>query len=394
MKVLLWLAGSFDRRNPTEHLLIAMMENLCKLGHSVHVLQKDTKGPGPELPEELVRLGITTTRIPCAMNGGTKFFYRYLAEIRYALECSKWISHHREFDRVFVQSSNVAGIQVFFAKRLLKNVEITYDVQDIFPENAVYSHTIKRNGMVYRVLSALQRYAYRNANRIVTISEDMRDQLTELKTPADKIKVIYNWSYQDTAYDIEKLDYSEVNSYFDKSKYNVVYAGNIGVMQNVELVIRTAAAMKNDRDIQFHVFGDGTYKERLVSLAEEIGADSVIFHPMLSVKSAPALYATADVNVIPLARDIYRTALPSKTATCIACGKPIVFAFGSGSKFGQKVCENTGAMLVDSDDVRGLADAIETIRASGKLLNSKAYFEACFSRTYNSSEYANMIIGL
>lgn len=116
MKVLLWLAGSFDRRNPTEHLLIAMMENLCKLGHSVHVLQKDTKGPGPELPEELVRLGITTTRIPCAMNGVTKFVYRYLAEIRYALECSKWISHHREFDRVFVQSSNVAGIQVFFAK--------------------------------------------------------------------------------------------------------------------------------------------------------------------------------------------------------------------------------------------------------------------------------------
>lgn len=64
----------------------------------------------------------------------------------------------------------------------------------------------------------------------------------------------------------EAIDYSCLDGIIDRSKFNVVYAGNIGVMQNVEIVIRAAAQMKDDKDVCFHVIGDGAFQRWQVFL--------------------------------------------------------------------------------------------------------------------------------
>ena len=391
MQVLFWLSIGLDRRTPSEHLLTDMVEALYQQGHTVHVLQKNTNGPKDALPQRMLELGVETTRIDCTPPQKDNLAARFLADVKYVLQCVKWLKAHRNFDRIFMQSSNVAGIQTRILRHAQKGIPVIFNVQDIFPENAVYSGKMKADGFVYKCFAVMQRHAYRYASKIITISEDMKDQLVEIGADADKIEVVYNWSYRDTMYSPEEIDYSCLDGIIDRSKFNVVYAGNIGLMQNVEIVIRAAAKMKAERGICFHVIGDGMYRKKLEQLADDLQADNVHFHDMMSTDCAPAIYSVADVNVIPLAKDIYRTALPSKTATCLACGKPIVFAIGQNSKFGQQVHEQIGAQVVAADDVMGLCAAINKAKRSSVNMKNQDFFVKGFARTENSKRYAKTI---
>ena len=328
MKVLMWMDGSFDRRTPSEHLLVAIVQALYANGHTVHIIQQNTGGPLDVLPKELVDLGVTTDCVPCQMAAKGNLTGRYLAGLGYIWRCRKAIWKHRDCEAVFSQSSNAAGVMAFMVKRLLPKARLTYNVQDIFPENAAYIGSAK--GIVYKILSAEQRYAYRHADQIITISEDMKELLIEKGADSQKTEVVYNWSYTDSLYRYEDVYSEKIAKFLSTDKFNVVYAGNIGTMQNVDVVVETAKLMQDEEDVHFHIFGDGMYKERLQHEAE--GLSNISFWPMQPSELAPSIYAMADVNVIPLAPNIYRTALPSKTATCIACGKPIVFCIGRESK--------------------------------------------------------------
>ena len=164
------------------------------------------------------------------------------------------------------QSSNVAGFMTFVVKHNMSKARLTYNVQDIFPENAAYIGSVK--GIVYKILSAEQRYAYRHADQIITISEDMKELLIEKGADSQKTDVVYNWSYTDNLYRYEDVYSEKIAKYLSTGKFNVVYAGNIGTMQNVDVVVETAKLMQDEEDVHFHIFGDGIYKERLQHEAE------------------------------------------------------------------------------------------------------------------------------
>lgn len=107
---------------------------------------------------------------------------------------------------------------------------------------------------------------------------------------------------------------------------------------------------------------------------------------------APVIYSAADVNVIPLEKEIYKTSLPSKTATCLACQKPIIFAIGKESKFGRWMEEKNGCALIDSNDGAGLCEKIKELqRQPAKCITQECY-QAHFSRTENSEKYAALIV--
>ena len=224
---------------------------------------------------------------------------------------------------------------------------------------------------------------------MITISEDMKDTLVSDGAESSKIEVVYNWSYQDELY--ENVDTSTVSHMFDKNYFKVVYAGNIGVMQNVDILIEAAKLIKDDKGVWFHIIGNGVYKEKLKLQAKEYGLSNISFWPMQPPALAPAIYSAADVNVIPLVKDVYRTALPSKTATILACGKPVIFAIGKESKFGKEVMSETRCPVTEPDDPNGLIDAIRAIRNGSIQIHTDSYFSQNFRATDNSTKYAEII---
>ena len=390
MKVLMWMSGGFDRRTPSEHLLVAIVQALYKSGNTVHIIQKDMGGTLPHLPESLENLGVTTDCIPCRLAAKSNFVGRYFVELRYIFKSIRFIKAHKDSMAVFNQSSTVAGFMTYAIKHIIPNARLSYNVQDIFPENAAYIGSVK--GIVYKILSAEQRYAYRHVDQIITISEDMKELLIEKGADSQKIDVVYNWSYSDSLYRYEDVYNEKIAMFLSSNKFNVVYAGNIGTMQNVDVVVETAKLMHDEEDVHFHIFGDGIYKERLQHKAE--GLNNISFWPMQPSELAPSIYAMADVNVIPLAPNIYRTALPSKTATCIACGKPIVFCIGRESKLINILEQNGLCAFVPSDDAKCLAESVLNLKKSLRdrtFLDEK--FHQYFERERNSNEYSRLITG-
>lgn len=377
----------FDRHATSEHLLCAVIDQLCKAGHSVHVIQKDTGGNLPPIPEKLKDYPITTSVIPFQAADKGNFVARYLTELKYIRACKKYITS--DFDAVFIQSNNVAGFAVRAIRKKMPKAIVTFNVQDIFPYNAVYSGGVKKNSIVFSVLAGVQRYGYKHSDHIITISEDMKDTLVADGTPKNKVEVIYNWSYQDELY--EGVDLAPVSHLFRSGYFHVVYAGNIGVMQNVEILIDAAKIMKEDKDVWFHIIGNGVYREKLEEKAKAYGLEHISFWPMQPPELAPVIYSAADVNVIPLVKGVYRTALPSKTATCLACQKPIIFAIGKESRFGMKAMEEAGCPVVEADQAEELAQAIREVQKGAKNDLAGAFFLKYCGITENSSRYAQII---
>lgn len=387
MKVLFWMFIGFDQHATSEHLLSAVIERLCEAGHSVHIIQKNTGGNLSSIPEKLQKYQVTTDVIPYQAADKGNFIARYLTEMKYINACKKHITS--DYDAVFIQSTNVAGFAVKAVRSKLPKAIVTFNIQDIFPYNLVYSGGLKKNSPVFKIMAAEQRYGYKHSDHIITISEDMKDTLVTDGTPAEKIEVVYNWSYQDELY--EKLDLTPVSHIFDKNYFNVVYAGNIGVMQNVDILIDAAKLMKEDKSIWFHIIGNGVYKEKLEARAKEYGITNISFWPMQPPETAPLIYSASDVNVIPLVKGVYKTALPSKTATCLACKKPIIFAIGRESKFGQKAMREAGCPVVEANKPEELVEAIRVVQGGKKSNTAGDFFLEYFRNTENSKKYADII---
>ncbi len=389
MKILFWMFTGFDSRTTSEHLLLAVIEKLCEAGHSVHIIQKDTGGGRPSVPDCIAGYGVTTDTVSFRAADKNNFAARYLADIGYVRKCGKLM--RTGFDAVFIQSNNVAGFAVSAVRKKLPKAVLTFNVQDIFPYNAAYGGVVSKKSPVFRLLSAVQRRGYRRSDHIITISEDMKDTLVSDGTPAEKIDVVYNWSYGDGVYDAQDL--SPVSRLFGDG-FRVVYAGNIGVMQNADVIIETAKLMKDDGSVGFYIIGDGVYKKRLEAKADEYGLTNVAFIPMQPPELAPLVYGAADANVIPLIRDGFRTALPSKTATCLACGRPVIFAIGRESRFARRAEEEAGCTIVEPDGAEELAEAVSRLKNSEyDRAPADGFFLKHLGKTANSRRYAEIITG-
>lgn len=391
MNVLIWLSIGLDRRTPSFHLIEEIINQLTKKKCNVTIVQKNSGGDFDY--SFLKKYGCRFINIKCKNPQKNNLLYRYLIDLLYIQKCKKVFKKIFDFDSVFIQSSNVAGFQTNIIRKYSKNCQIVYNVQDLFPNNLHYLKKIKKSNLIYKLLNYFQKKAYTNSNSIITISEDIKNELIETGVKSEKIVVIYNWSYSDNVYDNLKTDNTTINSIFNSNYFNILYAGNIGIMQNVDVIIDAAKVLKSvDKNIRFIIIGDGVYKKKLMEMKENLKLNNIFFYDMMSSKYAPFLYQKADVNVIPLKDNIYKTALPSKTATCLACQKPIVFCLGNDSIFGQKIYKGTRCPCINSNDSNELAEMILSIKRGDIKVSTKEYYLKYFSKSKNGKLYADIIM--
>ncbi len=361
MKFLFWLNIGFDRGGPSVHLLQDVIRQALNQGHTVDVILKDTGGTLDKVPLDFLDYeAFGYTLISDADNKKTSFLNRYMSEMSYAWKCKKTF-RKKKYDVVFLQSCNAAA----FYMRALQCLKcpIVFNVQDIFPQNLMFSNQLPVAKFSYPILSKLQKYAYRKATKIITISDDMKCTLLEQGVDENKVDVVYNWSYSDEPISLEDMDSTAVkNIMMDNGQYNVLYAGNIGKMQNVEIVARAAQRLAEDRSVHFFIIGEGANKSNIVEMTKNL--NNITFLPLQPACYAESLYAQANVNIIPLSRGGIFTALPSKTATCLRTKPPILFCIDRNSKFFDLISEQDDIYAVDCDDDLQLANTIALMKDS------------------------------
>ena len=342
MKIAVVSIGSFDTQYSDYHIMRDIIIGLLERGHKIDLIQKQYLEI-PQYPQQFEKyfgkqLQVHNIRFEKKEKADLKG--RYLADLLYYMKACRLLNRNKP-DKVFLQSNNTAFITVFYAKHILKR-PLLYNEQDIFPENAYFAGTLSESSPVYRVAHALQKYAYKNATVLSTISDDMKATIvTRYGIPSDRVQVIYNWGHEELKAHCED-DNVFLKKYPKKSgEFRVVYAGNLGKMQNVELVLEAAALMKDEPAVSFYIVGSGVNEEQLKAFAKRKKLTNVNFVGMQPSEEVADLYAAADVNVIPLQKGLVYAALPSKTADCLIAGKPIITCVDDESQFA-KLCNDNG----------------------------------------------------
>lgn len=390
MKVAVVSIGSFDTQYSDYHIMRDIILGLLKQGHKVDLIQKQylDRPQYPQQFEQYLDGQLQVQNIRFEKKAKADLKARYLADLSYYRKACRLMKRDRP-DKIFLQSNNTAFFTVFYAKHILK-CPILYNEQDIFPENAFFAGILSEKSLIYKVAHALQKYAYKNATALSTISDDMKSTIvTRYGIPEDKVQVIYNWGHEELQANDDKKNVF-LNKYPKKpGEFRVVYAGNLGKMQNVELLLKAAALMKDDTDVSFYIVGGGVNETQLKAFAKEKELNNVTFVGMQPPEEVADLYAAADVNVIPLQKGLIYAALPSKTADCLIAGKPIITCVDEESKFAKLVEEN-GVMNANNDSPDNLGSIIGFIK-KGMYKEKTKTLKAIFQRNSNVSEYCNQI---
>lgn len=232
--------------------------------------------------------------------------------------------------------------------------------QDIFPEVAGLLEDF-RSPVVNAVLDRVNRYLVRRAKRIVALGDTMASRLVLGKgAAAANITVIHNWADISAIVPSEKHNaFAEANGLHDR--FVLLHAGNIGLAQNLDVVIDAAAKLKARSDIVILFIGDGNRRNALETMAGERGLANVRFLPYQPRESMRWTYATSDVCLVSLKPGLAGYIVPSKLYPILAAGRPYIAAVEPISEVAALTERHRCGVIVPPGDAAALAAAIERL---------------------------------
>ena len=276
----------------------------------------------------------------------------------------------KDIDAVFCGSTPptqglVSGwIKKQLCKKNKKYIPFVYNLNDVFPDSLVGSGLAKKGGLIWKIGRKIENATYRNADKIIVISQDIKRNLLEKGVPEDKIEVVYNWVDTKKIAPIKKEDnplYDEFG--ISKDYFNVVYAGNLGNAQNVMLLIEAAKKLKDQKGIRFIIFGSGGMEQDLKNEIAANHLENVKMLPLQPVDRVSYVYSLGDVCVVACKAGLGGSAMPSKTWSIMACESSVIANFDEGEL--KQIIENNGCgVFTKSGDINAFSEAIVQISQS------------------------------
>ena len=173
----------------------------------------------------------------------------------------------RQCDVLFVTSTPpIQGAVAALIKLFRRNkIRFVYNLQDIFPDSLVGTGLANKGGILWKIGRAIEDFTYRHADKIIVISEDFKRNIMAKGVPESKIAVIYNWVDENAVVDIPRTGNKLFDKYgLDRSKFYITYSGNIGLTQNMEMLLDVMEELKSEApDIRLVLIGDGAFKEQV-----------------------------------------------------------------------------------------------------------------------------------
>ena len=327
---------------------------------------------------------------------GKGFVGRAIRYVLFSIECF-WEAATVPADFIFTGSGPpTQGVVVGLAKKV-SGKKVIYNLQDIFPDSLVTSGICGKNSFLMKIGHAMENFTYRNADHIITITDDMKANIMKKGVPEDKISVVRNWIDTDKVKHISRED----NLLFDELKlprdgFYVVYAGNLGKVQGVDVILKTASLMKNNRNIKFVIFGNGSEEENLKKIVNDKHLDNVLMLPLQPIERASEVYSMADVSIISCTPGTGGSGMPSKTWTIMAAGVPIIASFDMPSEMERTIEEAECGFCTRAGDENELTEKIIRVFGDSRLKkclgqNARRYAEKNVSKAEAVEKYIKSI---
>lgn len=349
--------------------LADMAEDLQARGHEVtvvtgfpnHPFGRIYEGYRQELRKWDEVRGVKVLRLPLFPDHSRSLWRRalnYGSFMLSAMTLGAYLTRNIQADVIFAYFAPLTiGVAAALFKRL-HGAPVIYWVTDFWPENLSASGISVRPRM-YSVLRRVEAWAYGRADVICAASPGFARNLVEKGVSADRIQTLLPWVDENFFYPaVPDEDLSQ--QYGFAGKFNVVYGGNLGPVQELGTVVEAARLVQDLEDVRFVFIGDGTAEDKLKRQVAEYQLRNVCFIPRQPPEEIHRFFVLADLLLVHLKREpVYELQLPSKVVAYLACGRPILSAV---SGVVEQIVLDAGAGLVcPPEDPRAMARQVRAL---------------------------------
>ncbi len=245
------------------------------------------------------------------------------------------------------------------SKRYGRKVPFVFNLQDIFPDSLVNVGMTKKGSVIWKIGRKIEDYTYSNAEKIIVISEGFKRNIMAKGVPEDKIVVVSNWVDLNAVMPVDR----QSNTLFeelgiDRSKFIVVYAGNMGEAQGADVIIQAAKELITEASIQFVIFGGGARYKEIKERVEDEHISNIYITGLQPQERVSEVYSMGNVALITCKPGTGNAGMPSKTWSIMACNTPIVASFDKESDLADVMHESGAGCCVEPGDAHALAAAL------------------------------------
>ena len=383
-----------------------LARSLLKKGHTVEVLTGKPNYPDGVIYPGYSSLGcnsedwqgIKIFRLPIAARGsksGVRLALNYLSFVVSGLLFAPWQLRKRGYDVIFVYAPSPI-FQSIPASFLgwLKHCPVALWVQDLWPESAQATGYVN-SPQVLKLIEHMVRFVYRHTDLLLVQSKAFQPPVAEL-APGKTI-VYYPNSVDAAFYNPPLMPLPDIPGL--ESKFSVLFAGNVGSGQAVEVIVGAAEILRDYADIHFVVLGKGSRWDWMHEQAAQRGLSNLHLAGRYPVETMPGLMRRATALLVTLAdQPIFAATVPNKVQAYMATGRPILACLnGEGARL---VTEAKAGLAIPAEDSAALADAVlrlyrMTAEERDKMgQNGRTYYREHFDHDRLMDELIDHLHGL
>jgi len=305
--------------------------------------------------------------------------------------------NRKKYDIVYTSSPPlfVVGIPIIL-KMFFSKSKYVFEVRDLWPDSAIDLGELN-NRFAIRSSLRLESKIYSISDKIIVISDYMKRTIIKKGIEDKKIAIIHNGTDEDFIGKIKEVPSILKEEYNSADNFIVIYAGNIGIAQNLSIVIESARLLQNE-NIFFLLVGDGPNKKELEKRVNKNSLRNVKFVGEINREKIHEYLCLADCGVIILKKiPLFKGALPSKIFDYLACSLPILLGVEGEAK---EIIEKSGTGLgFIADNSEDLAKKILYLKqhpteCDSMAAKGKDFVYNNFNRTKQASKIAEILEGL
>ena len=235
----------------------------------------------------------------------------------------------RNIDCIYIASTPPIQGMLGGALSRIKKVPFVYNLQDIFPDSLVGTGLSRKGSLLWKIGRVIENFTYRNADKIIVISEGFKKNIMAKGVPEEKIVVIYNWVDEEAVVDIPRLENKLFDKYdLDRDKFYISYSGNIGLTQNMDLLLEVMDELKTEApDIRLVLIGEGAYKKQVEEMVNAKNLTNVKLLPFQPYEDISHVFSLGDAGLVISKPGVGENSVPSKTWSIMSASRPVLANF-------------------------------------------------------------------
>jgi len=341
-----------------------LVKSLDEMGEDIDVLTGKPNYPEGRIFPGYRRWGYekqqwgkaTIWRLPIISRGersAWRLLCNYLSFVISGIMLAPWLLRRRQYEIIFVYGTSPI-LQAIPAILIgwLKGCPVVLWVQDLWPESLEATGYIKHK-WVLGIVERIVRFIYQHTDMILVQSRAFEARVSALSY--GKPIRYYPNSVEAIFCNPPDINLPAIPALEDG--FSVVFAGNVGVAQAVEVIVEAASLLKNYKDIRIIILGQGSRWDWMCQEAKARGLTNLHLPGRFPVETMPGFMNKASALLVTLTdKPIFASTVPNKIQAYMAAGKPILACLnGEGARLVQ---EAKAGVTVPAEDAKGLAKAI------------------------------------